>query len=351
MTIYSDIAQVLCSQDAETAVNNLLSIYKHDVSKSHTMYGCWKIVRNLILRDDKNRDPDFGFHVSQWLAKTPELSEEDFERVSSFLQLSLKEQHRRHLHKSSILRNKIHNQEFLKIRPVFPAFYDFLLPTEFIKEKKSSTLQKKIDKQLHRDKPRSFYTFRFDKVNQILTKVLEVLETTNSIQSSTDYFNVFNAIQLVSGRRNTEIGKTLDYQPHPDHALQARVRGLLKNDEGGSEWITIPLLCRYEIFEEKMNMLRHYKPLGGIEIRQCDKKLSYGVARGAKRLFGMSLIHTQKRNLYGELAFMQRSINKFMYNENESCSKFVWVAKALGHVINYRNFSTTQLYQVINIEP
>jgi len=341
------LLEMMRANKAKEAMEAIIQHYGEGQQNVSKIYATWKGVRSEMMNNDSYRDPDLGVNILAWLANEFTLSSEDFERVGSYLQLPLRDQYRISSSRMAYLSDPQQDAEFHKIKPIMPSFYEFQLPIHLIQLKTKSETQRNEDKQMHRAKPRAFYHFTKESVNTILSKVLEILERP-TITTKREYYDMFNALQIVSGRRNYEIAKALSYRPN-DYEYQAEINGLAKKEKGSTEWYTIPLLCKYEVFAEKLDQLRKFYPMGDLSMRQCDSKLSGGIRNASFRLFGRYLIHTQKRNLYGELGWSQRTTNQFMCGE-ESCSKLVWLAMAFGHVMNYKLLGATQAYQVLIID-
>ena len=342
------IIKMLQDGNPQQAIDCLLERYERDLSKALTMYGAWKRIRVSIVHDDANRNINFENEIRNFLSSDLSISQSDFEKIGLYLQMSLRKQHTIQTSRKPYLENREQDLHIKNIRPVFPAFYEFQLPEIYIKAKSEQELYRTEQKQMHQAKPREFYNFTLEEVGQILEKVLNVLNSISKAPlTASMYYDLFNAVQLVSGRRNYEIAKTLEYRRN-DFTYQASVRGLAKNDHGSKDWIDIPLLCKYDVFEEKMDLLRSFKSLDGVDMKACDTMIGTGIRNSCRRLFGRMLTHTQKRNLYAELAWSRRKLNFFLYG-NESCSKFVWFAKALGHRLTFRCMKNTQSYQVITI--
>lgn len=304
----------------------------------------WKRVRYTILNDDSNRDPDFFHYIKMFFDSDSSIKFDDWQRIQDYVNMSLSQQHKIHSSKNSYLEDEEYDCMLKGIDPVFPEFYEFVLPQNYLDYKSAKEEEKLFDAQFHASKPRSEYNLSSEEVTDILTKIVQVLHSPE-VNSSLSYYNTINALQLVSGRRNYEITTSLRFEP-ASHAYQARVSGLLKNDKARDEWIVIPLLCCYDVFHRKMTEIRDYKDLSDLSIVEANRVCGSSIRNACKRLFGRHLTHTQKRNFYADLAWSSKERNGFLVGEN-SCSKLMWTMMALGHKM--QRPTSTQRYQAMNI--
>lgn len=132
------------------------------------------------------------------------------------------------------------------------------------------------------------------------------------------------------------------------HPYQAQVIGLCKNGPGSKDVITIPLLAPYSIIEKKFREIREYRNLSGMNVKEVSSRIGSSLSLATKRLFKRSLVHTQKRNLYAEMCYLKRNSQNGFLIGNQSCSKYRWVAHALGHAPS--RMTNTMCYQVMTFD-
>jgi hypothetical protein len=309
----------------------------------------WGKAHIEATKNPDNRNPKFLQEIHMFIASDINISGDDFKRISDYLNMSLHEQHKIQSAKFAYLENREQDSIFRSIRPMFASYYDFVFPATYQQAMKEWKLKRIKDKQTHKARDKEFYTITKSDIATILetsTKVMEV----GGIRNKTEYFKAVNAVQMISGRRTIEVVKLLEYKP-AEHVFQVKVKGLAK--QGGfpssdDEFITIPLLCEFYLFKRKMDEIRAFWDVSVMDNKAVDHLIGQNIRRWSKKMFGRMLSHTQKRNIYSEIAWSTREKNGFQIGE-DSCSKYVWVAKALGHEINYNAISTTQAYQVMNI--
>jgi len=339
------LANLVLSGDATTAVELLLNRYNNDLGKAFTAYNTWKRIRSLLMKTPSVYNPEYQNQVTEWLAMNPELSPNDFETVGKFLQKTPTEQFHHHQKRARILNNFDHDKSFRVIKPFLHSFYDFVLPVAFIDANREQKIQRTRDRHYHMGKPACYFLFTSDEVATIRAKCLEVLER-DTMTTNLQYYETFTALQIVSGRRNVEIQRELACRAVPDSEYQASVFGLAKNTRRGLNWVNIPLLCPFSLFEMRLDQLRLHAGM----LFAKNSTIVSGLRNASRRLFGRMLVHTQKRNLYAELAWADRKTSRFMDSE-EGCSKFTWVGNALGHEIDYASLGPTASYQILTIEP
>lgn len=342
-TFVEIVAGLVFQCKTENAIKVLLDRYQHDTSKAYTAYNTWKRIRGHLAKDPLIFNSEYHTEVMKWLATNPGLSQPDFEAVCLFLQMSPVDQFYRLQRRRQVLQDSSHDKTFREIRPFISSFYDFVLPVEFQDANREQKAQRTRDRHFHKGKPVSYFMFTVDQVETIKAKCMEVLARDELVTDS-DYFETFTALQIVSGRRNVEIQRELSCRPCPESEYQTSVFGLAKNIHRGSNWINIPLLCPFTLFDTRLTQLRLHAGM----IFAKNQKIVSGLRYASRRLFGQILVHTQKRNLYAELAWADRETNRFMGSE-EGCSKFTWIGNALGHVIDYAKLGPTASYQILTI--
>ena len=240
------------------------------------------------------------------------------------------------------------NRLFKAITPVQAPFYDFKLPAEIGELRRKRVNENDEARQAHKIGEKSTYEISVIDAIGIVEKAREVI--LDNIGSITDWYNNVAAIQILSGRRTYEVICSLFYTP-ASLPFQANVVGIAKKHQlkvDGYEQHTIPLLCPYSEFEKAMDRIRQYKPYNPDtdDATEITPMHSRSIATATKRLFGRRLNHTQKRNLYAEMAWRRRHIENLFLIGEQSCSKHTWFSRALCHDFN---LETTSRYQILNI--
>lgn len=321
---------------------------RYPLEQAPAAYGMWGKAHIEATKREENRDPTFFQQIHMFVASDINISGDDFKRITDYMGMTLHQQHKIQSSKLPYLENREQDSIFRSIRPMFPAYYDFVFPPTYQKANQQHKVQRSKDKQNHKAQEKEFYTITKSDITTILETATKIMEV-SGIRNKTEYFKAVNAVQMVSGRRNIEVVKLLEYEP-AEHVYQAKVRGLAKQtgERYVTEWTTVPLLCEFSVFKRKMDEIRAFWDVSSMDNKAVDHLIGQSVRYWSKKLFGRMLSHTQKRNIYSEIAWSVREKNGF-HNGDNSCSKYVWVAKALGHEVNYSVLSHTQAYQIMNI--
>ena len=338
MTATTIVAK-LASGDSEGAVHFLLGRYD-PTTQAHTIRSMFERCKRLYLKDPSNRrakyEEDIRSLMDYLRPYTPDPdAEEDLRRLDRLLHASLLEQNQVYsTPKSPYLLDHEADVTLHAIRPACTVFYDFILPEPILRDAFNYAKEKRTARMLQSDGKQ--YNFTVADVDHMIRVARSELAT--NIVKPRNYFNVIAALGLLSGRRTYEIAKTLQYSPGPT-PLQATVSGINKGHALKSEeFHTIPILTTYESFASAMDKLRAFRTVEGM----CDDSpmasVRHGVAVATKRLFGRSLSHTQKRNLYSEMAYRDKENSGFM---TQGCSKGAWVKLALCHDLIFPDPTST----------
>lgn len=326
------IAELVKNDQTEEAMQMLLSRYQDLDKDVCRLYSAWKAIRRLIYTDEANRAADYQKKM-HWLCdhiKSPG----DSNAIIAVLQLPLSRQHALHSQKMSYLEDREYNMLFKSIRPLIPQFYKFNLPdhVKSVYELKSRNIQ--IKQQLHEHKDKTHYNFTLSEIDNMIEWAKRTVDGVEVINSSTQYYNVALALQLLTGRRNNELAYRMVLIP-TSHPMQATVVGISKKTDPHTTHM-IPLLYDFSKIEHALHRLRDFSD-------SMTPYFSQGITKASKRVFGRNLVHTQKRSIYAETAYRNRKDNEYMPN----ATKMFWIANALCH-----DFvpSATQQYQTIEIK-
>lgn len=302
----------------------------------------WKQARMQILHNETNRDPQFEDRVLSLMRRSTSRSDEEL--LDTFMNMSTADQHKILIRKKPYLRDMNHDTELKTYSPLIKEFYMFSFPTDmemWFRELESSRNKKAV---MHDLAPSDEYTVSKDDIDFILETSIDTIRIV-SISTIKQYFEVVVALQILTGRRSTEIINSLQIQQCP-HKYQALVKGILKDFTRLDTVITIPLLYDYETIENALNIVREYRDYSELSNIEIHNATSSSVLNASVRLFNRRLTHTQKRNIYAEIAFSQRMTHNLFF---PICSKEAWVSLALGHSTGNSSIGTTQRYQLMNI--
>jgi len=340
------ISTIFTEGDPHKAVAMLIASYDDPYGKdAAACYRAWGNTRATICRHpDKYCDPDYE-HEMMILQADALPWENDFDKIGKIMTAPMGTRilfQQSRLSKYS-LQNESLNNRMKNIRVVKPEFYDFVLPESFTVAALQSKTQRRMNSQLHMHHERSYYNFTDLEVEEMIQKSVTCL--TNSSSENFRIFNVLASLQIVTGRRKCELISTATIKLMPGEPFQMKISGFAKMDkvdvldiEGNDERV-VPLLCRYELVNHGINLLRkHIEMLGppGNHRRRLDLTQT--------KMFGRRLVHTQYRGVYIAAAFKNRKINNFY----PDVSRDLFNVYALGHK---PQFTTTQAYSLINVEP
>lgn len=265
----------------------------------------------------------------------------DKQKLQELLNASLQTQHRVYTQAKPYLLDYDLDMELKEIPACFESFYQFQLPSHILDYYHYSRENNDISTQTHSKLDRDRYSLTQEEADRIVLVSTECIQ--DDIRSVASFYENVVSLQVLSGRRNAEILYTLIWAP-ASHPYQTTVAGLTKSKsaDGLDRPYTIPLLCSYELFDRAMNRVRNYRSYSSIEDTHSAAKY---ILKASERMFGRRLAHSEKRNLYSEMAWRRRQENGFLTGE-QSCSKHYWVAMALGHDFNLDH---TSRYQTLTI--
>jgi hypothetical protein len=331
------------------AVNMILKRYPDPMKSTIAVYSLWSRIRLFIASQEMNRNKYYDEKMTTLIYSIPD-DHVDKDMLIRLMSSGISQQHRVQSSSRQYLVDKDYDALLKQIRVMKAPFYYFTLPEEIVKERKRVLLARAKADQRHEKRDRSYYQFGSDEVEMIIHSARDFICGPIVVKKKKDLCLLVNACQILSGRRNFEICKSLTYAK-ADHPMQARVNGICKKDKlraENREDYVIPLLCEYHEWESAMNLLRHHTSYLPDNPSLVNSSIGGKVLHYSDVLFGRRLTHTQKRNLYAEVAYSHReSDNEFCIGDN-SCSKHVWISKALCHT-DPGPPSVTQRYQTIQI--
>lgn len=333
-------------EDPGKAMEILLARYEDKQAQASAIVSQVANIRRHILLNNSYRRPGYTEEIRALMKGMNEWSE-DYQRLQRLLTFSLLKQHSVYMDKKPFLENQEANKTLKLIRPCKAALYDFKTPKDIYTSHHKNVRERVRAQQFHRLKEREHYTFSITEAETYIQKARSVLQ--QPILSPETYYDIAAALCLLSGRRNFEILKELSIQPGKTE-YQARVYGLCKKQVQGRpdcEGVDIPLLCPYWEFEFGLATLRNFRDwIDEPNSARISGKTSRGISNACFRLFGRKLSHTQKRNIYSEMAYLNKENNGFLVGE-ESCSKNFWIASALGHTLP--SPCVTNRYQIMTM--
>ena len=320
------IAAIVAAKDPDQATQLLTSSYSADQSIS--MYSTWSRVRQHIAKDPINRNKYYFYRLEQ-LMKHDGLPPEDFLKLESLKESPLYYQHRVQSSRRKYLSSDVHDKWLHLIPALIAPVYKFVLPETIVSTRKCILSQRAKMDQTHCRKIKSEYKCS-DVQLQDWINISKATVASIPVVSTKQYYEVIVSLQLLTGRRNYEIINSLEIKPVIDNKYQAHVCGILKRGLKNEETDIIPINEEFVIIDHALRSLREFKRLLG-DPSAVNSQVGGSIAKASLRLFNRKLTHTQKRNLYVEVAWREREKkNKFCVGE-ESCSRTVWVGKALGH--------------------
>lgn len=324
MTVCSDIVGLLEAGQPQQAYQLLCRTYPDQVGQAEKISSLYYRARREYLKDESNRRPGYEVEIRRLLQT--QMSGEDRERLEDIMESSLLDQHRCYVNKKPLLDSRQLEQDFKAISPVWDAFSQFQLPQQVKVVVKARAERRRVQRMLGHGGSKATSS---QELGTIVAKCLDTIS--ENIETVGDYYDSLCALGFLSGRRISELASTLDWAPVEGKPYQASVIGIAKkavvNIRDGEAEHVIPLLCTYKAFNLAMQDVRNFRQIEG----GCDDRDMLTVAGGARdatiKLFGRSIPHTQKRNIYSEFAYRQRETNQF----HPGASKEAWIKLALCH--------------------
>lgn len=273
-------------------------------------------IKSVIIADDNNRNKYYDAKLKAFIKTLPP-GHKDTIALYDLLESSLRVQHRTHsnIQKHDIFRDDMVNAFIMKLRPVKAPFYDFLFPdyltrkASWEKHKRTMELQDNVE------------NMTIDNKDAIVNRAFSILEDP-SINSKDEYWAHVTALQLVSGRRISEIVAQLEWDDIPGFPYQARVSGINKkinNDEA----FEIPLLVSFDKFDRNMKAIRAYEYYKDTPLQDSvhvQQQMTHSNKKREK-IFGFRVIHSQIRDIYAEETFLNRATSQFLPNASAALFK------------------------------
>lgn len=337
------IDRLMEDRDPDGAMKLLLSFYDDHLQQSSAIYVYWSSIRQAICSEEKYRSRRYFSRLSELMTRA---NKDDYDRLKVLYNAPLKSQHRVSIQKKPFLQDRQLDSDLKDIKPVQSIMYDFVLPPEITADAMHQNHLSMLEAQRHQRKPLETYHMSLQEAEDIIETSIAVLH--ENLVTEKDYWKNVVALQILSGRRNYEILVTLNYR-RASHPYQANVSGLLKKKQLGdvdTVVYTIPLLCTYDTFQKAMNRLRDVKDIYG-DPKDISSMIGGKMDTACRHLFGRKLTHTQKRNVYSEMAWRKRYSENNYLIDDQSCSKAMWIVNALAHDIT---FSVHERYQTMIIE-
>lgn len=304
----------------------------------------------MLLSDDNNRHPNFYNAVDSLF--DDDYAFDDKDKITAFRNMRLQDQHKISEMNKPYLQDELEDNILKGIPVLIQEFYQFVLPDEVMIQHFKERKEKDMKRLQHKTKPTDFYNIDKEKIDAILAQAKDIL-TWPAPTTNVAYLDTINALNILTGRRNIEIVKLSDFKPGPN-PYQALVNNLAKQtgDFLSTEYRAIPLLAPYDSIKTKFDQLRAFQDLSEMPNHEVSVMMA-NLSKRAHRLFGVKLVHTQKRQIYAELAWSQRHQNQFTMDSNDpetSSSKYLFMAKALGHNIPIGYLPATIAYQTMNFD-
>jgi hypothetical protein len=337
------IDRLMEDHDPDGALKLLLSFYDDHINQSVAIYGYWSSIRQAICSDDRYRSKHYHQRLASIMEKA---NQDDYDRLNVLYNAPLKAQHRISIQKKPFLQDRVLDRELKDLKPVKSYMYDFVLPPDIVADAMHQNHLSMIEAQSHQRQPLDSYKMSEAQAIDIIETSIGVLH--DPLVEEKDYWKNMVALQILSGRRNYEILMTLNYS-RASHPFQANVSGILKKrsfEDVDTETYTIPLLCSYDLFHKAMDRFRDVRDIYGTP-KELSSMIGGKLNTACKRLFGRRMTHTQKRNLYSEMAFRRRHTENHYLINDQSCSKSMWIINALAHDVS---FSVHERYQTMLIE-
>jgi len=283
-----------------------------ECSKERTLsnqYAAFKNVRSRMMRDSR-----FWRHEAKEelldLSRDPTLSNQD----KSFLEfLATRPYHTIQwaISKPS-LSNPIINSRIRNLRLFVPQFYEFEVPTNLVQQ--SNLAYQQVVENRHNyimPDPQRYVIPEEDQVKMVEEAVAYITRTDIDWRKKSNALRGAECLCLLTGRRKSEILFSLQMKSSSLSDYAAQIRGLAKRFSDDL-WRTIPLLAPVDIVL-----------MGISKVRLCTNlpRKTYQT----KSLWP-GKTHTHFRNAFVDMAYKNRSINKF---RPQPCSALSWKAAAL----------------------
>ena len=282
---------------------NLQKAIAITVARGDGAYGYWQNVRTKIRADEWFRSPLYLQQLRDFKERHFSPQDQQWERLEELAQASLQRQCFVQSSRQDYLKHPL-NQELIKIAPLRPIVYDYVIPKEFWNVHIAR-------KEAAKDRKHANATNIGD-LQTIISKAREW-------RQYQDLPALLACALILTGRRICEIHGDMEFRLDPENSYRAIVKGLAKTLDTDREW-TIPLLMPYADIIALIGQIRMQDRL----LRGSESQM---IQRAEIRVFGRKLEHSMRRNIYAEAAFRERHVHQFM----PSASQLLFADAVLCH--------------------
>lgn len=287
-----------------------------------------------IIKDDDNRDPEYIGKLEAF--KSSLQLECDIAFVEKLAESSLQYQHK--IQSSTLKKRFLSTVELDRqiklLHPLVSSFYDFKLPPMVGVMRKQIQSASSISRHMGTH-PSRISRISHDDLLRIKTTCIRIVEQVQMEEKPTKNMiaDMCLALMIITGRRLSEILSAASFECIDGLNYQVAVTGLLKSWDPEEVYAIPVLIPSYQVVAA-MGFFRRYVT-----------GTTYDMARRRSVIaYGCKLTHTERRNVYTELVWAERSTNGFA----TGCSKIMFSNKALCHEAG--DFKTTAGYMAMTIE-
>lgn len=210
--------------------------------------------------------------------------------------------------------------------PLRAPYSDFILPQEVYDMASDIRRERSLQRQQHININPDLLHLSASTANWIVQKaIMTATEFQPPVDSNREWLHMVNTLGILSGRRNYEIYKSLEWQPVQGLEYQAFVGGLCKDNHLSTGGTIIPLLCSYDVFDKCMRGIRAFKTVIGSA--SDNSGFSNQLLSSMEKYYEIHLTHSMRRNLYASVAYERRAFNQFLGGQG---AKTYWMNCALG---------------------
>ena len=268
--------------------------FTHDITYRHRQY----LQRLRFLQESEFGPQNDEWHLLENLYHSP-----------------LIYQYRVETSKAAYLPTPAHDKALKMIRSMADPFYDFVLPSEIVQEGVA-----------RQQEAREIKHMKAVTVSDLQT----IISKARLWRSTIHPWEMVACALILCGRRVIEVISTLEWEKHGEYT--ATVTGIAKQGTPDKE-VVIPLLCRYEDFDELMLRIR--------AVDLATTSHSHRLRPAFIRRFGKWYNHSERRNIYGEAGYRMRTETGFF----PDMSKVMWIDNALCHTSNVIQQASNLTYQ------
>jgi hypothetical protein len=305
----------------------ILLLNSYDISDPHEMtlaYKMWANIKTEFHRREHHIHPDYNAAINDLL---PRATPSDKQKLNVLLESSLHDKYKVYKLSHPYLSDYELDKSLKDIPPAIPAIYEFEPPLNF--RIKARELCVKQDEHRIANGHQELCTLQ--EADQVLKKSIKLLtDYDKPVKSCVDCISLIVCLQIVTGRRFTEITDTCFFAPVIGNPFQATIEGVLKTTSIEPKYHQIPLLIKYD---DVINNVRRVR-----EFSNIHKLPNNYVKRVSQKMFGFPFVHGHLRNVYLELAWEYRHQSGF----HSQATRAYFDSKALCHV---PHLTSTMSYQ------